>query len=35
MIDATLAVALTNRVTDDQVACYAKIITAEARRWTT
>jgi hypothetical protein len=30
-----LAVALTNRRTDDQVARYAQIITAEARRWTT
>jgi perosamine synthetase len=35
MIDTMLAIALTNRVTDDQVARYAEIITAEARRWTT
>lgn len=34
MIDAMLAVALTNRDTDDQVTRYAEIITAEARRWT-
>jgi dTDP-4-amino-4,6-dideoxygalactose transaminase len=34
LIDATLAVALTNRVTDDQVGRYAEIITAEALRWT-
>jgi perosamine synthetase len=35
MIDAMLAVALTNRDTDDQIARYAEIITAEVRRWTT
>jgi len=34
MIDATLAITLTNHVTDDQVGRYAEIITAEARRWT-
>ena len=35
MIDAMLAVALTNLDTDDQIARYAEIITAEAHRWTT
>jgi perosamine synthetase len=34
MIDSSLAVALTNRVTDAQVGRYAEIITAEAQRWT-
>lgn len=34
MIDAMLAIALTNRDTDDQIARYAEIITAEAHRWT-
>jgi dTDP-4-amino-4,6-dideoxygalactose transaminase len=35
LIDGTLAVALTNTDTDDQIARYAGIITSEARRWTT
>jgi perosamine synthetase len=35
MIDAMLAVVLTNRDTGDQIARYAEIITVEARRWTT
>jgi len=33
LIDATLAVALTNSDSDDQIARYADIITSEARRW--
>ena len=34
LIDATLAVALSNGDSDDQIARYANIITSEARRWT-
>jgi dTDP-4-amino-4,6-dideoxygalactose transaminase len=33
LIDATLAVALTNTDRDDQIARYARTITSEARRW--
>jgi perosamine synthetase len=34
LIDATLAVALSNGDSDDQIARYADIINSEARRWT-
>ena len=33
LVDATLAVALSNGDTDDQIARYADIIASEARRW--
>ncbi len=34
LVDATLAVALSNGDSDDQIARYADIISSEARRWT-
>ena len=34
LIDNTLAVALSNGDSDDQIARYADIIASEARRWT-
>jgi hypothetical protein len=33
LVDATLAVALTNGDSDHQIARYADIMTSEARRW--